>query len=52
MRNFLIFILSVFTFSCNDGDVISVQLDFDKNLTLCGDESSQNYILFDKAEKY
>jgi hypothetical protein len=47
MRNFLIFILSVFTFSCNDGDVISVQLDFDKNLTLCGDESSQNYILFD-----
>lgn len=47
MRNFLIFIFSVFTFSCDDGDVISVKLDFDKNLTLCGDESSQNYILYD-----
>lgn len=33
--------------SCNDGDVLNVQLDFDKNLTLCGDSGSSNYILFD-----
>ena len=47
MRYILVFVLTVFNFSCNDGDVISVQLDFDKNLTLCGNETSQNYILYD-----
>lgn len=33
--------------SCNDGDVLNIQLDFDKNLTLCGDSGSSNYILYD-----
>jgi hypothetical protein len=49
MRNyFLVLIFSCFVFvSCNDGDVISVELDFDKTLTLCGDETSSNYILYD-----
>ena len=49
MRNyFLVLIFSCFVFvSCNDGDVISVELDFDKTLTLCGDETTSNYILYD-----
>ena len=48
MRNFLVLIFSCFVlFSCNDGDVISVELDFDKSLTLCGDETTSNYILYD-----
>ena len=33
--------------SCDDGDVLNVQLDFDKNLTLCGPPASSNYILYD-----
>ena len=36
--------------SCDDGDVLSVQLDFDQNLTRCGDSRSSNYILFDTRE--
>ena len=49
MRNyFLVLIFSCFVFvSCNDGDVISVELDFDKTLTLCGDTTTSNYILYD-----
>ena len=48
MRIFLVLIFSCFVlFSCNDGDVISVELDFDKSLTLCGDETTSNYILYD-----
>ena len=49
MRNyFLVLIFSCFVFvSCHDGDVISVELDFDKTLTLCGDETTSNYILYD-----
>jgi hypothetical protein len=48
MRIFLALIFSCFVlFSCNDGDVISVELDFDKSLTLCGDETTSNYILYD-----
>ena len=48
MRFFLILIFTFFVFvSCNDGDVISVELDFDKTLTLCGDETTSNYILYD-----
>ena len=48
MRIFLVLLFSSFVFiSCDDGDVISVQLDFDKTLTLCGDETSSNYILYD-----
>ena len=49
MRNyFLVLIFSCFVFvSCNDGDVISVELDFDKTLTRCGDTTTSNYILYD-----
>ena len=36
--------------SCNDGDVLNIQLDFDKNLTLCGDSGSSNYILYDTKD--
>ena len=48
MRIFLVLLFSSFVFiSCDDGDVISVQLDFDKTLTSCGDETSSSYILYD-----
>lgn len=32
---------------CNDGDVIDVALEFDQTLSLCGDEDSDNYVLYD-----
>ena len=36
MRKYLaIFFISLLTTACNDGDVIEVQLDFDKELSLC-----------------
>ncbi|MBE9490681.1 MAG: hypothetical protein IMY67_10340 [Bacteroidetes bacterium] len=39
--------------SCNDGDVITVELDFDQILELCGDENSVNYVIYDtKADPY
>ncbi len=48
MRISLILIFSCFVFiSCNDGDVISVELDFDKNMSICGDTTTSNYILYD-----
>jgi len=48
MRIFLVLLFSSFVFiSCDDGDVISVQLDFDKTLTRCGGETSSSYILYD-----
>ena len=36
--------------SCNDGDVITVDLDFDQILELCGDENSENYVIFDSND--
>ena len=48
MRSLLVlFFCCNLLLSCDDGDVLDVQLDFDKNLTLCGDLQSTNYILFD-----
>ena len=48
MRIYLVLIFSCFVFiSCNDGDVISVELDFDKTLARCGDTTTSNYILYD-----
>lgn len=49
MRKFfyVIFSLALLLISCNDGDVISVELDFDKTLNLCGDENSSNYVIYD-----
>ena len=41
MRNcFLFFTLIIFTCACNDGDIIEVQLDFDKDLALCQIETT------------
>lgn len=36
--------------SCDDGDVLNVQLDFDKILSRCGDSGSSNYILYDTKD--
>ena len=36
-----------FVLSCDDGDVISVALEFDQELQLCGDENSDNYVIYD-----
>jgi len=33
--------------SCDDGDVISVNLEFDQELARCGDENSENYVVYD-----
>ncbi len=33
--------------SCNDGDIITVELQFDQELSLCGDENSENYVIYD-----
>lgn len=44
---FSLFVLCLLVFSCDDGDVIQVELAFDKSLVLCGDTNSENYILYD-----
>lgn len=33
--------------SCDDGDIITVELEFDKVLELCGDLNSENYVVYD-----
>jgi hypothetical protein len=39
--------------SCNDGDIINVALEFDQTLALCGDENSDNYVIYDtKTDPY
>jgi hypothetical protein len=39
--------------SCDDGDVITIELDFDKELALCGDTNSDNYVIYDiKTDPY
>ena len=48
MRSLLIlFFCCNLLLSCDDGDVLDVQLDFEKSLTRCGPTSSNNYILYD-----
>ncbi|MDG5491407.1 hypothetical protein [Psychroserpens sp. SPM9] len=48
MRYFLyICLLSILTFSCDDGDVFEVELEFDQELERCGDDESDNYVLYD-----
>ncbi|MCB0463025.1 MAG: hypothetical protein R2816_10980 [Flavobacteriaceae bacterium] len=49
MRKFpVLFICCLILFnSCDDGDVITVELDFDKTLALCGDTNSINYVVYD-----
>ena len=33
--------------SCDDGDIITVDFQFDGSLELCGDENSNNYVIYD-----
>ncbi len=47
MRNFLSLVLvALFLFSCDDGDVITVELDFQGNLELC-DNNTEDYIIYE-----
>ena len=52
MKKLFCLLLSIgfFLLSCDDGDIITLQLDFDKVLSLCGDENSDNYVIFDTKE--
>ncbi|WP_299336197.1 hypothetical protein [uncultured Psychroserpens sp.] len=48
MRRLLyICFIGLLAFSCDDGDVFEVELLFDEELELCGDENSQEYLLYD-----
>ena len=48
MRKLLVLLsICVLFNSCDDGDVITVELDFDKTLSLCGDTNSFNYVVYD-----
>ncbi|MEZ4797321.1 MAG: hypothetical protein R2785_09135 [Flavobacteriaceae bacterium] len=48
MRKLLVLLsICVFFNSCDDGDVITVELDFDKMLSVCGDTNSDNYVVYD-----
>ncbi|MCO4822618.1 MAG: hypothetical protein KC469_11155 [Flavobacteriaceae bacterium] len=42
----IIFNCLIFT-SCDDGDIITIELEFDKVLELCGDLNSENYVVYD-----
>jgi len=44
---FILFTISFIFHSCNDGDIILVELEFNQILELCGDENSQNYVIYD-----
>lgn len=43
---FLLGLISVLFTACDDGDIITASLEFDDTLTLCGDEFSDNYVLY------
>ena len=59
MRKYLaIFFMGLLITSCSDGDIIEVQLDFDKDLSLCEIETtnqqgntSENLLFFDSRLK-
>ena len=36
--------------SCNDGDIITVELEFDQILERCGDENSENYVIYNTKD--
>lgn len=52
MRYSLFALLSIcfMLHSCNDGDVITIELEFDQLLELCGDQNSTNYVIYDTKE--
>ena len=37
----------LFINSCDDGDIITIALEFDKELSLCGDSGTTNYVVYD-----
>lgn len=48
MRKLFFFcLLSLIITSCDDGDIITVELEFDQELSLCGDTESDNYVVYD-----
>jgi hypothetical protein len=47
---FVLISLSLLLFSCNDGDIITVELEFDQILKRCGDVNSENYVIYDTKE--
>jgi hypothetical protein len=47
---FVLISLSLLLFSCNDGDIITVELEFDQILKRCGDANSENYVVYDTKE--
>ncbi len=48
MKYLLFFLcLSTLLYSCDDGDVIDVELDFQRDLERCGDDESDTYILYE-----
>ena len=48
MRNLIyICLIGLIALSCDDGDIFEVELLFDQELTLCGDENSSEYLLYD-----
>lgn len=48
MRKLFFFcFLSLIIASCDDGDIITVELEFDQELSLCGDTESDNYVVYD-----
>lgn len=46
MKKYFFLLVFLVSLSCDDGDVISLQIDFDDSLSLCGDENSADYILY------
>ncbi|MCK8479896.1 hypothetical protein [Psychroserpens algicola] len=48
MRQFFyICVLGLLALSCDDGDVFTVDLEFDEVLERCGDDDSDSYVLYD-----
>ncbi|MBT8269092.1 MAG: hypothetical protein HKO96_13020 [Flavobacteriaceae bacterium] len=44
---YVILLLLLLNLSCDDGDIIEVNLDFDQVLERCGDEDADNYVIYD-----
>lgn len=44
---FLLFCFAFILSSCDDGDIIKFELDFDQDLSICGDSNSANYVTYD-----
>jgi hypothetical protein len=43
----LLFCLTFLFLSCDDGDIITIELDFDQVLSLCGNTETDNYVVYD-----